>query len=92
MQHHHTGARARSAHIRSSHDYEGTQLEEMRLRTVAMDEAQASRAPGRRSRLSALVARMRMPSFSPEHTEEVQGRPAPGEIRYRRFDRHAHEM
>jgi hypothetical protein len=30
-------ARARSARIRSSHDYEGTQLEEMRLRTAALE-------------------------------------------------------
>ena len=30
-------ARARSARIRSSHDDEGTQLEEMRLRTVALE-------------------------------------------------------
>jgi hypothetical protein len=30
-------ARARSARIRSSHDYEGTHLEEMRLRTAALE-------------------------------------------------------
>jgi hypothetical protein len=30
-------ARARSARIRSSHDYDGTQLEEMRLRTAALE-------------------------------------------------------
>jgi hypothetical protein len=35
---------------------------------------------------------MRMPSFKPEQTEEVQARSAPGEYRYRSIDRHAHEM
>jgi len=40
-------ARARSARIRSSHDDEGTHLEEMRLRTVALE--------GRARRVSLLT-------------------------------------
>jgi hypothetical protein len=49
------GARARSARIRSSYDYEGTHPEEMRRRTAAMEPAVA---PLRTRRLNALIARI----------------------------------
>jgi len=51
------GARARSARIRSSHDYEATQLEAMRRRT-ASPEARPARVP-LVARLSAVFARRR---------------------------------
>jgi hypothetical protein len=60
----HDGAPARSARIRASHDHEGTRLEEMPLRTAAMEEALPAREPLRPWRLSALfarIARVRVP-------------------------------
>jgi hypothetical protein len=45
-------ARARSARIRASHDYEATQLEEMRRRSAAIESC-----PGLLRRLSAVFAR-----------------------------------
>jgi hypothetical protein len=44
------GARARSARIRTSHDYEATQLEEMRRRSEARETL-----PGRASLLTRLT-------------------------------------
>jgi hypothetical protein len=49
------GARARSARIRSSHDYEATQLESMRRRTRALAEDER---PSRVARLRAIVVRL----------------------------------
>jgi hypothetical protein len=48
------GARARSARIRASHDYEATQLEEMRLRSAAIESR-----PALLRRLAAVFARPR---------------------------------
>ena len=49
------GARARSARIRASHDYEATQLEEMRRRSESL-EPRPARVP-LLTRLSAVFAR-----------------------------------
>jgi hypothetical protein len=46
------GARARSARIRTSHDYEATQLEEMRRRSVPLEP---------RPRRGSLVTRLAAP-------------------------------
>ena len=48
-------ARARSARIRASHDYEGTQLEEMRLRTREIGEPE----PRLLARIAAVFGHVR---------------------------------
>jgi hypothetical protein len=58
------GARARSARIRTSHDYESTQLEEMRRRSVRVTPQ-----PERGSILSRLSAPFRR---MPDGTAEVE--------------------
>ena len=54
-------ARARSARIRTSHDYEGTQLEEMRRRTRELGEPE----PRLLARLAAAIGRVRRSESSP---------------------------
>ena len=56
-------ARARSARIRASHDYEATELESMRQRTLAGDrlEARASRI----AHLGAALGRLRRSHAGP---------------------------
>jgi hypothetical protein len=64
--HHHdrgNGARARSARIRSSHDYEATQLDSMRRGTLALEETAAR--PSFLARTRATLGRLR-----PRHRAE----------------------
>ena len=57
MHHHDGGARARSARIRSTHDYEATQLESMRRRTRELRETVEH--PSRVARMRAALGRLR---------------------------------
>jgi hypothetical protein len=57
-------ARARASRIRASHDYEATELEEMRLRTVVA-RAHGEGRPKHAWTFSSLLRRMRTPSSEP---------------------------
>jgi hypothetical protein len=52
------GARARSARIRSSHDYEATELDSMWRRARALEERAAR--PARMARVYAILVRVRV--------------------------------
>ena len=64
------GARARSARIRSSHDYEATQLDSMRRRTRAL--AEDAERPSKVARLRAIVVRLGA-QRAPDRTGEEVG-------------------
>ena len=69
--HHHdggNGARARAARIRSSHDYEATQLDTMRRGTLALEET--VERPSFRARTRATLGRLR-PHHGAEEAPEA---------------------